>query len=209
MDGFFFWDVSIRNSLRSNNILWKNCTWRLQDVLLLLSFPLWFVGAPTKEYVHPYSMMHRRLTTAGIDIAPHYHQILAMEGHNDSSFLKKLLAAARYLRLFLPQEPIGWPPRPRFFCLQCHILSYHTCVVAVDLFFVVGLCSYSLFTWGADVDPFGTAAGGGSCASAAAVLLGNCYWRQTSMLHIAKGCNYTNVQLVNCLLSARTLLYRK
>ena len=31
---------------------------------------------PTKEYTHPYSMMHRRLHTAGIEVAPHYHQIL-------------------------------------------------------------------------------------------------------------------------------------
>ena len=31
---------------------------------------------PTKEYTHPYSMMHRRLTTAGIEVAPHYHQLL-------------------------------------------------------------------------------------------------------------------------------------
>ena len=28
---------------------------------------------PTKEYTHPYSMMHRRLPTAGIEVAPHYH----------------------------------------------------------------------------------------------------------------------------------------
>ena len=27
---------------------------------------------PTKEYTHPYSMMHRRLPTAGIKVAPHY-----------------------------------------------------------------------------------------------------------------------------------------
>ena len=33
---------------------------------------------PTKEYTHRYSMMHRRLTTAGIDFAPHYHQLLVM-----------------------------------------------------------------------------------------------------------------------------------
>ena len=33
------------------------------------------VGAPTKEHAHPYSMMHRRLTTAGIEVAPH-HQLL-------------------------------------------------------------------------------------------------------------------------------------
>ena len=33
-------------------------------------------GAPTKEYTYPYSMMHRRSTTAGIEVAPHYHQLL-------------------------------------------------------------------------------------------------------------------------------------
>ena len=31
---------------------------------------------PTKEYTHPYSMMHRRLPTAGIEVALHYHQYL-------------------------------------------------------------------------------------------------------------------------------------
>ena len=31
---------------------------------------------PTKEYTHRYSMMRRRLTTAGIEVAPHYHQLL-------------------------------------------------------------------------------------------------------------------------------------
>ena len=31
---------------------------------------------PTKEYTHPYSMMHRRLTTAGVEVAPHDHQFL-------------------------------------------------------------------------------------------------------------------------------------
>ena len=31
---------------------------------------------PTTEYTHPYSMMHRRLPTAGIEVAPHYHQLL-------------------------------------------------------------------------------------------------------------------------------------
>ena len=33
---------------------------------------------PTTEYTHPYSMMHRRLPTAGIEIAPHYHQLLVL-----------------------------------------------------------------------------------------------------------------------------------
>ena len=31
---------------------------------------------PTKEYTQPYSMMHRRLPTAGIEVAPHYHQLV-------------------------------------------------------------------------------------------------------------------------------------
>ena len=31
---------------------------------------------PTKEYTHPYSMMHRRLPPVGIEVAPHYHQLL-------------------------------------------------------------------------------------------------------------------------------------
>ena len=31
---------------------------------------------PTKEYTHPYSIMHRRLPTAGTEIALHYHQLL-------------------------------------------------------------------------------------------------------------------------------------
>ena len=35
---------------------------------------------PTKEYTHPYSMMHRRLPTAGIEVAPHYHQLLVNTG---------------------------------------------------------------------------------------------------------------------------------
>ena len=33
---------------------------------------------PTKEYTHPYSMMHDRLPTAGIAVAPHYHQFLGL-----------------------------------------------------------------------------------------------------------------------------------
>ena len=31
---------------------------------------------PTNEYTHRYSMMHRKLTSAGIEVAPHYHQLL-------------------------------------------------------------------------------------------------------------------------------------
>ena len=33
---------------------------------------------PTKEYTHPYSMMHRRLPTAGDEVAPQYHQLLVV-----------------------------------------------------------------------------------------------------------------------------------
>ena len=33
---------------------------------------------PTKEYTHPYSMMHRRLTAAGTEHAPYYHQLLVI-----------------------------------------------------------------------------------------------------------------------------------
>ena len=33
---------------------------------------------PTIEYTHRYSMMHRRLITAGIEVASHYHQLLVL-----------------------------------------------------------------------------------------------------------------------------------
>ena len=33
---------------------------------------------PTKEYTHPYSMMHRRLPTAGIQVAPHLPPITSI-----------------------------------------------------------------------------------------------------------------------------------
>ena len=33
---------------------------------------------PTKEYTHPYSMMHGRLPTAGIEVAPNYPQLLVL-----------------------------------------------------------------------------------------------------------------------------------
>ena len=51
--------------------------------------PRWAAGAaavvsavvlrrPTKQCTHPYSMMHRRLPTAGIEVAPHYRQLLVL-----------------------------------------------------------------------------------------------------------------------------------
>ena len=40
---------------------------------------------PTKEYTNRYSMMHRRLITAGIEVAPHYHQSLVMRRASEAS----------------------------------------------------------------------------------------------------------------------------
>ena len=40
---------------------------------------------PTKEYTHPCSMMHRRLPTAGIEVAPHYHQLLVIVAHTKNT----------------------------------------------------------------------------------------------------------------------------
>ena len=31
-----------------------------------------------RKYTYPYSMMHRRLTTAGVEVAPHYHKSLVI-----------------------------------------------------------------------------------------------------------------------------------
>ena len=62
---------------------------------------------PTKEYTHPYSMMHRRLPAAGIEVAPHYHQMLvtiAQENHT------RLLVYSRVNSEFcfsLQQYPVG------------------------------------------------------------------------------------------------------
>ena len=39
---------------------------------------------PTKEYTQRYSMMHRRWTTAGIEVAPHYHQLVAKSNNHDT-----------------------------------------------------------------------------------------------------------------------------
>ena len=36
------------------------------------------IRRPTKEYTHSYSMLHHRLPTAGIEVAPHYHQLLVL-----------------------------------------------------------------------------------------------------------------------------------
>ena len=47
---------------------------------------------PTKEYTHPYSIMHRRLPTAGIEVAPHYHQLLVPTRR----FAPRAQYAARY-----------------------------------------------------------------------------------------------------------------
>ena len=41
----------------------------------------------TKEYTHPYSMMHRRLPTARIEFAPHYHQLQVYRYHTSTCIL--------------------------------------------------------------------------------------------------------------------------
>ena len=45
----------------------------------------------TKEYTHPYSTMHRRLPTAGIEVAPH-HQLLVVYTNTN---LPKMCTALR------------------------------------------------------------------------------------------------------------------
>ena len=39
---------------------------------------------PTKEYTHPDSMMHRRLPTAGREVAPHYQLLVPVPPGNMS-----------------------------------------------------------------------------------------------------------------------------
>ena len=43
---------------------------------------------PTKEYTHLYSMMHRRLPSVGIEVAPHHHQLLVMGQGRESEAIK-------------------------------------------------------------------------------------------------------------------------
>ena len=40
---------------------------------------------PTQEYTHPYSMMRRRLPTAGIEVARHCHQLLVIRCASEAS----------------------------------------------------------------------------------------------------------------------------
>ena len=57
--------------------LWeKTCALLLEDVPLLLSFLLWCSHDRRKNTRIGTSMTHRRLTIAGIEVAPHYHQLL-------------------------------------------------------------------------------------------------------------------------------------
>ena len=56
----------------------------------------WLVGAQTKEYAHPYSMMHRRLTTVGIEVAPHYHQLLVYDEKNVRGDYKMCCCCSRF-----------------------------------------------------------------------------------------------------------------
>ena len=44
---------------------------------------------PTKEYTHPYSIRDRRLPTAGIEDAPHHHQLLRSRRENEHEGRRK------------------------------------------------------------------------------------------------------------------------
>ena len=52
---------------------------------------------PTKEYTHPYSMMHRRLPTTGIEVAPHYHQLLVMRRSSEASLFSLVFQGKKNL----------------------------------------------------------------------------------------------------------------
>ena len=66
---------------------------------------------PTKEYTHRYSMMHRRLTTAGIEVAPHYHQFLVYLNQTVFSLHQTFDETLPYRQS--PQPPSAVLSRPR------------------------------------------------------------------------------------------------
>ena len=50
---------------------------------------------PTKEYTHPYSMMQCRLSTAGIEVAPHHHQLLVYKALRSAGGIRPPLRLLR------------------------------------------------------------------------------------------------------------------
>ena len=54
---------------------------------------------PTKEYTHPHFMMHRRLPTAGIEVAPPYHQLLVIVNSTMVYYYRPDVACVRISRL--------------------------------------------------------------------------------------------------------------
>ena len=80
---------------------------------------------PTKEYTQPYSMMHRRLPTAGIEVAPHYHQLLKNKKQNNFLYVD-------YVCLFICLCVIQHRNRP----LRSTILNAHGNNASPD-----GLCT--------------------------------------------------------------------
>ena len=92
---------------------------------------------PTNEYTHRYSMMHRRLTTAGIEVAPHYHQLLVFglrKTRNDSEYhIKCTLVLGDYWNFSRPST-IRAVVLTRYLVLRPHLqvplfrylLSVHT-----------------------------------------------------------------------------------
>ena len=85
---------------------------------------------PTKEYTHPYSMMHRRLPTAGIEVAPHYHQLLVTGrtsiGQGAKNKKTKHFFSTRYVCVI---QHRNWP-------LRFTILNAHSSNASPD-----GLCT--------------------------------------------------------------------
>ena len=74
-------DVVVQNPQKSKEYEYEKKHVRRDSknvLLLLLSFLLWCSDDRRKKYRHPYSMMHRRLPTAGIEAAPHYHKLLVI-----------------------------------------------------------------------------------------------------------------------------------
>ena len=73
-------DVVVKNPQKSNVYKYEKnmnvVTPRCADAAAVVSAAV--LRRPTKEYTHPYSMMHRRLSTAGNEVAPHYHQLLVV-----------------------------------------------------------------------------------------------------------------------------------
>ena len=62
---------------------------------------------PTKEYTHPYAMLHRRLPTAGNEVAPYYHQLLVVALKTDTGTTSSFFRPSVRLDSQSPNEGFG------------------------------------------------------------------------------------------------------